>query len=213
MLSSLCLSLGSFLKKNYFDPYMHWFSNSKKSNPADDEALVEHYRKTGDLTVLGELFQRHAEMVYYVCLRYLEDGERCKDAVMQIFEELIVKINKQEIKKFVTWLYVLSRNYCLMQLRAEKKMHRVTIDEFVEFPVDMHPEDRNVKEQQLTALEKCMEKLSEQQQKSVDLFFLKEKCYKEIVELTGYSLKEVKSYIQNGKRNLKICMDKHREKE
>ncbi|GAA4802047.1 sigma-70 family RNA polymerase sigma factor [Olivibacter ginsenosidimutans] len=192
---------------------MHWFSNSKKSAPEDDEALVARYRKTGDLAVLGELFQRHAEMVYYVCLRYLEDSERCKDAVMQIFEELISKIHKQEIKKFVTWLYVLSRNHCLMQLRAEKKIHHVSIEEIMEFPIRMHPDDRNEKEQQLTALERCMEQLSRQQQKSVDLFFLQEKCYKEIVELTGYSLKEVKSYIQNGKRNLKICMEKHRGQE
>lgn len=192
---------------------MHWFTYPKKSDPEDDEALVARYRKTGDLAVLGELYQRHAEMVYYVCLRYLEDSERCKDAVMQIFEELIAKMNKQEIKKFVTWLYVLSRNYCLMQLRAEKKMHVVSMDEFVEFPVVVHPDDQHEKDQQLTALERCLERLSEQQQRSVDLFFLKEKCYKEIVELTGYSLKEVKSYIQNGKRNLRICMEKRRGKE
>lgn len=192
---------------------MHWFSNSKKSNPEEDEALIARYHNTGDLEILGELFQRHAEMVYYVCLRYLDDSERSKDAVMQIFEELIVKINKQEIKKFVTWLYVLSRNYCLMQLRAEKKIRHISVEEIVEFPVDLHPEDQSAKEQQLIALEKCMDKLSEYQHKSVELFFLREKCYKEIVELTGYSLTEVKSYIQNGKRNLKICMDKYREKE
>ncbi len=174
----------------------------------DDDVLLRSYRDTGDLAVLGELFHAHAEMVYYVCMRYLKDSERSKDAVMQIFEELIHKVNKQEIQRFGSWLYVLSRNHCLMQLRAEKNRHQVSIDEFVEFPLAVHPDgEAEEKEKQLTALERCMERLPEKQKRSVNLFFLNEKCYKEIAELTGYSLKEVKSYIQNGKRNLKLCME------
>jgi RNA polymerase sigma factor (sigma-70 family) len=151
-------------------------------------------------------------MVYYVCNRYLQDSELSKDAVMQIFEELIVKVRKQEIRQFGSWLYVLSRNYCLMQLRSGKKMQYVPFDDFVEFPLNLHQENLEDKERNLTALEKCMEKLPERQKESVSLFFLKEKCYKEIMEFTGYSLNDIKSYIQNGKRNLKICMDRNREK-
>lgn len=190
---------------------MNWFKHPKKSNSMDDEALLQRYLEMGDLVLLGELFGRHSEMVYYVCFRYLQDGERSKDATMQIFEELIVKVHKQQITRFVTWLYVLSRNYCLMQLRSEKKMQFVSMEEFVEFPVQVHPGEPEEKERSLSALERCMERLSEEQRRSVDLFFLNEKCYKEIVEMTGYSMNEVKSYIQNGKRNLKICMEKHRE--
>ncbi|GGG97415.1 DNA-directed RNA polymerase sigma-70 factor [Parapedobacter pyrenivorans] len=186
---------------------MGWFSKSKK-NVDDDDILLRRYRDTGDLAALGELFDVHAEMVYYVCMRYLQDSERSKDAVMQIFEELIGKVNKQEIQKFGSWLYVLSRNHCLMQLRSEKNRQQISIDEFVEFPLSVHPEDdAGEKEQLLTVLERCMERLPEKQKRSVDLFFLNEKCYKEIVDMTGYSLKEVKSYIQNGKRNLKLCME------
>ncbi|MFB2119672.1 RNA polymerase sigma factor [Parapedobacter sp. 2B3] len=185
---------------------MGGFGTPKKN--IDDEVLLRRYRDNGDLAVLGELYEAHAEMVYYVCMRYLKDSERSKDAVMQIFEELIHKVNKQEIQRFGSWLYVLSRNHCLMQLRAEKNRHHVSIDEFVEFPLAVHPEDEaGEKERQLTALERCMDQLPEKQKRSVDLFFLNEKCYKEIAELTGYSLKEVKSYIQNGKRNLKLCME------
>lgn len=185
---------------------MSGFATPQKN--VDDDELLRRYRGTGDLAVLGELFQAHAEMVYYVCMRYLKDSERSKDAVMQIFEDLIHKVNKQEIQRFGSWLYVLSRNHCLMQLRAEKNRHHVPIDEFVEFPLAAHPDDdAREKERQLTALERCMEQLPEKQKHSVDLFFLNEKCYKEIAELTGYSLKEVKSYIQNGKRNLKLCME------
>lgn len=182
-----------------------------RPKPESDAVLLERYSKTGDLAVLGDLFQRHSEMVYYVCYRYLQDAEDSKDAVMQIFEELIVKVNKQEIRGFGKWLYVLSRNHCLMRLRANKNKQHVSIEDFVEFPVDMHPDaDPEEKERELSALEACVEKLSEKQRRSIDLFFLKEKCYQEVATITGYGMKEVKSYIQNGKRNLKICMEGHR---
>jgi RNA polymerase sigma factor (sigma-70 family) len=190
---------------------MKLFDNAKKSDQLSDEVLLKRYRATEDLAVLGELYQGHAEMVYYVCLRYLQDAELSKDAVMQIFEELIVKVNKQDIGKFSSWLHVLSRNFCLMQLRSQKKMQYVSFDDVVEFREPMHQEDNGNKERELTALERCMEKLPERQKRSIDLFFLNEKCYNEIVDSTGYSLNDVKSYIQNGKRNLKICMEKRRE--
>jgi RNA polymerase sigma-70 factor (ECF subfamily) len=189
---------------------MNLFNNSKKSNPAEDDALLKSYRESGDMAVLAELFKRYSSMVYYVCLRYLQDSDASKDAVMQVFEQLIDKINKHDIKQFSSWLYVLSRNYCLMQLRAAKKMPTSSIDEFMELPDALH-QDADHKEKQLTTLERCMEKLPETQKQSVDLFFMKEKCYKEITELTGYSLNDVKSYIQNGKRNLKICVEKNSE--
>ncbi len=186
---------------------MNWLGKTRKKVETDD-ILLRRYRETGDLAVLGDLFDAHAEMVYYVCMRYFQDSERSKDAVMQIFEELIYKIHKQEIQRFGSWLYVLSRNHCLMQLRSEKNRQQISIDEFVEFPMPAHPESEAVeKERQLSALEQCMERLPEKQKRSVGLFYLNEKCYKEIAEITGYSMNEVKSYIQNGKRNLKLCME------
>jgi len=181
---------------------------------SNEQLLLKSYRETGDLSYLGQLYGDHSEMVYYVCLRYFQDSERSKDAVMDIFEELITKVNKQEIQSFAKWLYVLSRNHCLMILRSSKMQRNISIDEFVEFPLNMHQDD-NVenKEQKLTALEQCLDKLPEKRKKSIDLFFLNEKCYYEVADITGYSLKEVKSYIQNGKRNLKNCMEATHEHE
>ena len=190
---------------------MNWFSKSKKTETGDDEALLKRYRESGDLAVLAELFQQYAQMVYYVCFEYLKDGDQSKDAVMQIFEELIDKVNRQDIKKFSSWLYVVSRNHCLMQLRQTKKMPFTVLDDFMELPLDLHQEDEN-KESKLSAMELCIEKLPPAQKQSIDLFFLNEKCYKEITAITGFTLNEVKSYIQNGKRNLKICLEKKSER-
>jgi RNA polymerase sigma-70 factor (ECF subfamily) len=186
---------------------MNFFSKPIKTTDADDGKLLISYRQSGDLLVLGKLFEKQMPLVYGVCLKYLKDDEQAKDAVMGIFEELIIKVKQHDVKQFRSWLYVLSRNYCLMQLRSGKKMETVNLDDFMEFTPVLHPDD-NSREEAMQALEKCMDKLPVMQKQSISLFYLNEKCYKEITELTGFSLNEVKSYIQNGKRNLKICLEK-----
>jgi len=105
----------------------------------------------------------------------------------------------------------LARNYCLMQLRTGKKMEVVTLDDVMESALDLHPESNKYSDEYLKILERCMDKLPSTQKQSVNLFYLQEKCYKEIADTTGYTLNDVKSYIQNGKRNLKICLEKSSE--
>ncbi|MDB5089303.1 MAG: polymerase sigma-70 factor, subfamily [Mucilaginibacter sp.] len=189
---------------------MNFFSKPIKPTDADDNELLINYRESGDLAILGKLYEKQMALVYGVCLKYLKDEEQAKDAVMGIFEELTVKFKQHDIKQFKSWLYVLSRNYCLMQLRSDKKMELVNLDDVMEFSLVLHPDDNN-REAAMQALERCMDKLSDNQKQSISLFYLKEKCYKEITELTGFSLNDVKSYIQNGKRNLKICLEKDSE--
>ena len=187
---------------------MKFFYKPVKPNDADDDTqLLNSYRQNGDLAVLGRLYEKWMPLVYGVSLKYLKDEEQAKDAVMGIFEELIIKAKAHDIKQFRGWLYVLSRNYCLMQLRSAKKMETVNLDDFMEFTPILHPDDNN-REVAMNALERCLDKLPQAQKQSVDLFYLKEKCYKDIANDTGFSLNEVKSYIQNGKRNLKICLEK-----
>jgi len=184
-----------------------FFTKPVKPDDADDNELLQRYRENGDLAVLGKLYQKYMQLIYGVCLKYLGDEEPSKDAVMAIFEELITKVKQHDIKQFRSWLYVLARNHCLMQLRTGKKMETIGLDDFMEFNPVLHPDDNN-REEALTALEKCMDRLTPAQKQSVDLFYLKEKCYKEVADLTGFSLNEVKSYIQNGKRNLKFCLER-----
>jgi RNA polymerase sigma-70 factor (ECF subfamily) len=181
-----------------------------KQSPSADDELLSIYRSSGDVAVLGQLYQRYMPLMYGVCLKYLKDEEQAKDAVMGIFEELVTKVKQHDISIFRSWLYVLGRNYCLMQLRAGKKLEMVALDEVMEFTPLLHPDDNN-REEAYNALERCIDKLTGAQKQSIDLFYLKEKCYKEVADITGFSLNEVKSYIQNGKRNLKICLEKNSE--
>lgn len=178
----------------------------------DDLALIARYQQSGDLAILGELYNRYMHLVFGVCFNYFKDEEQSKDAVMQIFEELVVKLKVHQVQNFKSWLHVLTRNHCLMALRKSSKNPTVSLeDNFVENDDFVHLDIDETKEQQLTVMEKCMETLPEEQRKSVDLFYLQEKCYKEVADITGYDLLKVKSYIQNGKRNLKICIEKNSE--
>ena len=187
------------------------FIKTDKRNPVpEDSWLLAQYKASGDLEYLGELYNRYMHLVYGVCLNYFKDEEQSKDAVMQIFEELVVKLRKHEVQNFKSWLHVLARNHCLMAIRKSSRNPTVSMeDTFVENESFVHLDLDDAKEQQLSVMEKCMETLPEEQRKSVDLFYLQEKCYKEIAELTGYDLIKVKSYIQNGKRNLKNCIEKN----
>lgn len=177
-----------------------------------EKQLIADYQKSGSLEVLGELFEPYMPLIYGVCLKYLKEKEDSEDAVMLIFEQLIDKLKNHEVKNFKSWLYVLSRNHCLMELRKNKQLEMLTIDErFMENEYNFHHEDNTNKELQLKLMEKCLETLVLEQKLSIDLFYLQKKCYQEVAEKTGFELNKVKSYIQNGKRNLKICMEKNLE--
>jgi len=186
---------------------MSFFSKPINTGNTNDEVQLNIYRKTGDVAVLGKLFEQYVPLIYGVCLKYLKDEEDAKDAVMGIFEELIIKVKQHEIKHFRSWVYVLSRNYSLMKLRSGKRVEEISLNQVMEYTPFLHPEENN-REEAMTALERCIEKLNPMQKQSIDLFYLKEKCYKEIAEITGFTLNDVKSYIQNGKRNLKICLER-----
>jgi RNA polymerase sigma factor (sigma-70 family) len=175
-----------------------------------DEELVDLYKKSGDLAIVGELYNRYTALTFGVCLKYLKDREESKDAVMQIFEKLISSLKDHQINQFKGWLYVTARNHCLMQLRAGKNKKFEEISPFLmESGEEMHLQEGPEIESNLSKLERCIEHLPQEQKQCVQLFYLAKKCYKEITELTGFDLNKVKSHIQNGKRNLKICMEKN----
>ena len=175
-----------------------------------DTELLDRYKLHGELSDLGELFTRYQSLVYGVCLKYLKDRDESKDAVMQLFEKLIQTLKNHEVDNFKSWLYVTTRNHCLMQIRSRKgKFTQEFSSEVMENQLLLHPEDEPELEGNLTKLEKCIETLINEQKQCIQLFFLEEKCYKDIAHLTGFDLNQVKSFIQNGKRNLKICMERN----
>ena len=167
------------------------------------------YKQTQQLDVLSNLYQRYMELVYGVCLKYFKDQERSKDAVMNIFEELVQKLQLHEVSNFKSWLHTLTRNYCLMQLRTPKNLKTTEFNpDYMQYEETVHLNGVFEKEEQFNKLEKCLAILPAQQKETVSLFYLQQKCYEEIVTITGYEWNRVRSYIQNARRNLKLCMEK-----
>ena len=190
------------------------FIKNIPTNELPDKELVAVFRTSRNMEVLAVLFQRYMDLLYGVCLKYLKQPETAKDAVMQIFEELVVKLPKHEVDNFKSWLYTLAKNYCLMQLRTPKNLKTTEFNpDSMQLEEEMHLNGIQLKEENLQKLERCLETLSTEQKKSVELFYLQNKCYKEIADETGIEWNKVRSFIQNGRRNLKICMEKGMETE
>jgi len=184
----------------------------KRLTEESDGDLLKRYGKDGDIGILGELYERYMHLVYGVCLKYLEDREAAKDEVMNIFEKLVtVMLGQEEIINFRTWLYVVAKNHCLMVLRS-RRSETAHMDAMINDPVffmekssEMHP----VEEEggmDTRRLEECIERLKEEQRRCIELFYYEGYAYRQISERLGLEEGKVKSHIQNGKRNLRICM-------
>jgi RNA polymerase sigma factor (sigma-70 family) len=177
-----------------------------------DLELLQLYKLNGDAVIFGLLYKRHATMALGVANKYLQPEDDAKDAVMQVFEQLLQNINYHKIDNFKSWLYSVVKNFCLMKLRKEKNLTIVREEEgknifsVVEKEQLLHQDEVKLKESNLTNLEMAIETLNEEQKKCIELFYLQQKSYAEVVEITGYTLNNVKSFIQNGKRNLKLKM-------
>jgi RNA polymerase sigma factor (sigma-70 family) len=188
------------------------FLKNIPTNALPDKELVNLFRTSRNMEVLAVLFQRYMDLLYGVCLKYLKQPEAAKDAVMQIFEELVAKLPKHEVDNFKSWLYTLAKNYCLMQLRTPKNLKTTEFKaESMQLEEEVHLNGIQLKEENFQKLERCLETLSIEQKKAVELFYLQNKCYKEISEATGIEWNKVRSFIQNGRRNLKICMERNME--
>ena len=187
---------------------MAFLKNISPDKSTDKELLVA-FKASGDINHLSTLYQRYMDLIFGVCLKYFKDAERSKDAVMDIFDELNTKLRLHEVDNFKGWLHVLARNYCLMQLRSPRNVKTTEFSaNFMQSEENTHLNGEALeKENNFIKLEQCLQTLPDEQKDTVRLFYLENKCYNEIAAITGYDWNKVRSYIQNGRRNLKLCME------
>lgn len=183
---------------------MIFFKKIRFINLTDSE-LLNLYKNSGNTEVVGELFSRYSHLVYGVCLNYLKNQQIAKDAVLSVFENIIKDLKNIEIENFKAWLHAVTRNYCLMQLRTKQRQllrEKIFSDEL----------ESEVLPQEFDFIKNCNEydevylainKLDNEQKTCIELFYLQNKSYSQITEITNFSNNQVKSYIQNGKRNLR----------
>ena len=181
----------------------------KFSQLTDDE-LVKKIRLSDDRHAIATLFERYAHLLYGVCLKYLKDNEQSRDAVMEVFEILMEKVPVTEISNFKAWIHTVTKNHCLMKLRRTSSMqrHHEEIfknlkEEIMESDVELNLINEDSANSESGHLNRAINYLNKEQERCIRMMYLENRSYKEIAGITGYSLKQVKSYIQNGKRNLK----------
>jgi RNA polymerase sigma-70 factor (ECF subfamily) len=176
-----------------------------------DQELLQRFKADNNSDWVGVLFDRYALLLLGMCMKYLKNEEDARDAVQQIFLKVLSDINKHEIQYFRAWIYQVTKNYCLMQLRQKHMKYKEEISDKHAADMAVEAEDKQTYQEKDLLLEnmgQAMAQLSEEQKVCVDLFYLQKKSYQEIADRTGYSLLQVKSYIQNGKRNLKLILEK-----
>ncbi len=186
---------------------MYFLNSFGKPKPLDDATLIENYKKFDDKLALEELFQRYNHLVYSVCRKYLKNREESQDAVMDIFAKLVGDLKSHEISNFKSWLYIVAKNYCRMKMR-QSRPEASALQKYSEIE---HLTEENSELEILNRIDErtlghelhlALEQLDEPQRTCIQLFYFEEKSYREITEITKFETKQVKSYIQNGKRNL-----------
>ncbi len=181
-----------------------------RNDPFDhisDTELLERYYSDKDNQWLGLVLQRYTVLLLGVCMKYLKNEEEARDAVQQIFLKSITELSKYKVAYLKSWLYMVAKNHCLMKLRDKNIF--IPVEEKIQLTSpESDRQELLEKEATLTLLENALEELNSEQKSCVTLFYLQKRSYQEIVNSTGFSLLQVKSYIQNGKRNLKILVEK-----
>ncbi|MES2591263.1 MAG: sigma-70 family RNA polymerase sigma factor [Bacteroidota bacterium] len=189
------------------------FPDNENLKHLNDEELVALYRNCHDKRLIAELYKSYAHLVLGTCIYYLKDKAQAEDAVLQVFEKLFDELKKRDIENFKVWLTFVVRNFCISELRKiQTKLNRDIQYQYEikQQTIQVNDEDTEENESKLARLEIALGSLNPFQKKCIELFYLKNKSYIQIVDLTGYSLKEVKSYIQNGKRNLKSLITNYK---
>jgi RNA polymerase sigma factor (sigma-70 family) len=186
--------------------------NYKNSRELTDEELLQRYKTDDDSNWIGILFDRYAILLLGLCMKYLKNEEDARDSVQQIFLKVLAEINKHQIQLFRAWIYMVAKNHCLMQLRHKQQVRQEEVNEnLLNSPAGPDEEKAKFIEKDilLENMQQALEQLNPEQRVCVKLFYLQKVSYQDIAEQTGYTLLQVKSYIQNGKRNLKLLLSKN----
>jgi RNA polymerase sigma-70 factor (ECF subfamily) len=188
-----------------------FFRKKNISSALTDEELITQFKQSGEMACIGHLFNRYTEMAFWVCLKYLKNEEESRDTVMQVFERLVKDLERYEIKLFRPWFHTILKNECyhILQKRQKNLHTHIPIEDISETDLTEDTEEAEWRLHYLQRLPEILATLNIPQRNCIELFYLQNKSYQEVMEITGYDLKQVKSYIQNGKRNLKIRLEEN----
>jgi RNA polymerase sigma-70 factor (ECF subfamily) len=179
-----------------------------KYDHISDAELLQNFYRDHDNKWLGELLPRYTLLLLGVCMKYLKNEEDARDCVQQIFLKVINELHKYKVEYFKSWIYMIARNHCLMKLRDSRNVI-VELNDYTAPVVNAESDKKKLLEKDalLQKMEAALQKLNPEQKQCLKLFYLEKKSYSEVSEITGFTMMQVKSYLQNGKRNLKILIE------
>jgi RNA polymerase sigma factor (sigma-70 family) len=183
------------------------FLRRAHTEAASDDELLKQLRK-GDRNSLGYLWDRYAHLLFGVGMKYLKDGERSKDLVVELFSDLPALIEKHEVERFKPWVHAVMRNRCLLALRGNKN-GAVMPDDLLEDVAQEERESSMLRENDLQQLEQAITELNDGQRACIRHFYLDRRSYQEVADLTGHTTEQVRSHLQNGRRNLRLILERH----
>lgn len=186
-----------------------YFQPLDKYQHITDQQLLENFYESRDNHWLGILLQRYTLLLLGVCMKYLKNEELARDSVQQIFLKAITELHKYKVDYFKSWIYMVAKNHCLMQLRDKPGKNTVEVNEKIAEKAEENNIQKLLQDEKVYELmQVALKELNPEQQQCVTLFYLQKKSYQEISEATGFTMMQVKSFIQNGKRNLRILIER-----
>ncbi|MFQ5674351.1 MAG: RNA polymerase sigma factor [bacterium] len=174
-----------------------------------DNATIRSYLETRDVRYLGRLYEAYKKTIFWHCLKMVGNEEDAKDLASETFIRTFDRIEDFKLgAPFCPWLMRIATNLCIDHLR---KKNRYKFYKFDETHSAVAIQNESEPKQPMISGERIIEKLKKLkplQKRCFCLFYIHNLTYKQIAELTGYPLGKVRSYIQNGKRNFKLLMEK-----
>lgn len=181
---------------------------SQNYKDTDDSELLQNFYNDHDNKWLGILLPRYTLLLLGVCMKYLKNEEDAKDSVQQIFIKIINELHKYKVDYFKSWIYMIAKNHCLMTLRDKGKLTAELNEKIISVPDETEEKISLIeKDVLLNKMMNAIKRLNSEQKECVSLFYLQKKSYAEIADITGFTMLQVKSHIQNGKRNLRLMME------
>ncbi len=165
-----------------------------------DFELLDRFRRHGDRAAFERIVARHRPWLHRVCARLLRSDEAARDATQDVFARVLNRLDTFRGDNFPGWLKAIAVNCCLNTIDRDKRW--APLEAAGEAPAaDLGPELQLLRLEEGVRARHLIARLPERQKIVFCLKYIDDCSYQEIERLTGFSNKEVKSFLQNARRN------------
>lgn len=184
--------------------------------PDSDVSLMLEFQK-GDISSFEKLVQKHKESIINIIYQFIGERDEAEDLAVEVFLRVYRAAKKYQAKaKFTTWLYKITTNLCLNEIRKKAKLQTISLskpisageekeEELIEKIADAAPSPQQIleKKERNALIRKAIDSLPAKQRMATILQIYEELSYKEISTILGCSVKSVERRLYWARTNLK----------